>query len=131
MNTGDILKGMLTSAINALRYDATGKRIVGGVDWLARQWAEAHGIECMTIEADWRTHGKAAGPIRNRKQAEEGDALVAIPEGRSKGTRGMIAAMEALKKPVFVKELSHTVLTLPLADDTPELVRAWTDYDGY
>jgi hypothetical protein len=86
------------------RYDTTRRQIVGGVDWLARQWAEAHNIECRTIEADWRTHGRAAGPIRNKKQAAEGDALVAIPEGRSRGTRDMIAAMRVLDKPIFVVE---------------------------
>jgi hypothetical protein len=37
--------------------------------------------------------------------AQMGDALVAIPEGKSKGTRNMILAMRLLGKPIFVKEV--------------------------
>jgi hypothetical protein len=80
-------------------------KIVGGVDWLASQWAKAHGVEVHTEYALWDVHGKSAGPIRNRVMAEMGDVLIAIPEGKSKGTRDMILAMRLLNKPIFVKEV--------------------------
>lgn len=80
-------------------------RIVGGVDWLANQWAKAHGIEVRTEYALWDVHGKMAGPIRNRVMAEMGDALIAIPEGKSRGTRNMILAIRLVDKPIFVKEI--------------------------
>jgi hypothetical protein len=37
--------------------------------------------------------------------AEIGDALVAIPEGKSRGTRNMILAMRLVDKPIFIKEV--------------------------
>lgn len=78
--------------------------IVGGIDYLAQQWAIAHGVPCITINAKWKQYGKAAGPIRNAEMADIGDVLVAVPEGRSIGTRGIIDIMTFLGKPVFVKE---------------------------
>lgn len=76
--------------------------IVGGADWFARQWAERNGIECKTVDAEWGTYGTAAGPIRNRKQARMGDALVALPSRKSRGTRDMIKAMKEVGKEKFI-----------------------------
>jgi len=51
--------------------------------------------------ADWDTHGKAAGPIRNRVMAKEGDALLLIWDGKSRGSNDMRKAMKELWKPVY------------------------------
>ena len=42
------------------------------------------------VVADWGTHGRAAGPIRNKKMAGMADALIAIWDGKSRGTKNMI-----------------------------------------
>lgn len=68
-----------------------------GADQNARRWAEASGVECVTVEADWDKHGKAAGPIRNREMLERfrGDSLlVAFPGG--KGTENCVKTAVAL-----------------------------------
>lgn len=44
-----------------------------------------------THKADWDAHGKAAGPIRNRKMAQEADALLLLWDGKSKGSASMLA----------------------------------------
>ena len=61
-----------------------------GADALARQWAKEHGVECRTYQADWKRHGKAAGPIRNQRMIDEEqpDLCVAFPGGS--GTENMI-----------------------------------------
>lgn len=61
-----------------------------GADKLGKEWAEKKGLPVKTIDADWNTHGRAAGPIRNRKMADYADALVAFWDGESPGTRNMI-----------------------------------------
>lgn len=65
-----------------------------GVDRLASEWAHGQGIEVATFDADWQAHGRAAGPIRNRRMIEEGrpDAVVAFPGGR--GTADMVRQAE-------------------------------------
>src|SRR5690348_12630276 len=60
-----------------------------GVDAFAREWAEARGIKCHTVAADWRGEGLAAGPIRNARMVSWGpDLVIAFPGGR--GTANMV-----------------------------------------
>ena len=41
-----------------------------GADARAREWARYYGVANETFPADWRKHGKAAGPIRNRQMLD-------------------------------------------------------------
>ncbi len=61
-----------------------------GADALGERFAEEHGLPCETHPADWKSHGRAAGPIRNKEMAECSDALIAFWDGKSKGTKSMI-----------------------------------------
>lgn len=73
-----------------------------GVDHSAKAWAMHHRIPHREFPADWNTHGKAAGPIRNKQMAEYADKLVALWDGESRGTLNMIQTMTREGKPVFV-----------------------------
>lgn len=55
-----------------------------GADRLAAEWADLAMREVLRFPADWRTHGRAAGPIRNQQMLDEGqpDLVVAFPGGR-------------------------------------------------
>ena len=79
-----------------------------GIDACGERYAKLNGIEVVTFTPDWNLHGKAAGPIRNRKMAEFADRLIAYWDGRSPGTRNMIETMNALGKPVDVFVVSAT-----------------------
>jgi hypothetical protein len=61
-----------------------------GADALARTWALHHSIPLITEPADWNTHGRKAGPIRNQKMLDmhKPDVVVAFRGG--KGTADMI-----------------------------------------
>jgi len=67
-----------------------------GVDLMGECWAAENGIHVHRFPADWNAHGKAAGPIRNRAMAEHADALIAVWDGVSRGTKNMI--QEARKR---------------------------------
>lgn len=71
-----------------------------GVDNAGEWFAEQYGCILHKMEADWKTHGKAAGPIRNRKMAEHGHSLLLIWDGQSRGSASMKREMEKLGKPV-------------------------------
>jgi hypothetical protein len=59
-----------------------------GADAMARLWAQARSIDCLTVPAKWDLHGRAAGPIRNARMLDYGPLLViAFPGGR--GTENM------------------------------------------
>lgn len=73
-----------------------------GIDKTAEQWAFDWEVDLTVFHANWAKYRNAAGVIRNAKMAEYADALIAIWDGESKGTKHMIETMEALGKPVYV-----------------------------
>jgi hypothetical protein len=72
-----------------------------GADALGERYAKEHGIKLRRMPAEWKKHGKAAGPIRNREMAEVADGLIAFWDGESRGTKNMIE--EAEKRGLKVK----------------------------
>jgi len=85
-----------------LQYHEKGKPIVivqggaTGADFIAKKWAEEHGIPCEEHKADWKRHGRGAGPVRNAKMLGTGiDVVIAFPGGR--GTQDTINKAETLK----------------------------------
>ncbi len=65
-----------------------------GADRMAGYWARRHGHTDMKFRADWQSHGRAAGPIRNQQMLDEGpDMVVAFPGGR--GTADMVRRARA------------------------------------
>lgn len=61
-----------------------------GVDAMGERYARENNIECEVYYAKWKEHGPKAGPMRNAVMAECADALIALWDGKSKGTKNMI-----------------------------------------
>lgn len=61
-----------------------------GADLLGEQYARENNLPVYRYPANWKEYGKTAGYLRNRKMAEEADALVAFWDGKSRGTANMI-----------------------------------------
>ncbi len=63
-----------------------------GVDTLGeRYWRENRDtIKLERYPAEWGIHGLAAGFIRNHEMANNADALLALWDGKSRGTKDMI-----------------------------------------
>jgi hypothetical protein len=64
-----------------------------GVDKLGEAWAKEHSIPIKAFPADWNHQGRAAGIVRNQEMAAYADALIAIWDGESRGTKHMIEYM--------------------------------------
>lgn len=77
-----------------------------GADRLGCKYAIANRLAHKRISADWDTHGKRAGIMRNIEMAEYADALVAFWDQNSKGTAHMIETMRKMGKPVRVVKYS-------------------------
>lgn len=83
-----------------------------GVDAAGEAWAKLHDVPLTLFPADWATHGKAAGPLRNRTMADLAEALILIWTGQpttSPGSANML--QEARKRHLLVHEV--------LASQTP------------
>lgn len=80
--------------LDAMHYEKPISLIIeggaSGADRLGREWAGQNRVDSDTYFADWKTHGKAAGPIRNQRMIDEGkpDLVLAFPGGR--GTADMV-----------------------------------------
>jgi len=68
-----------------------------GADALGERWAREHEIPCKYFIADWKTHGRAAGPIRNEAMAQYADAAVIFWDGHSLGSMNMMVNCEKMK----------------------------------
>jgi hypothetical protein len=53
-----------------------------GADEFGEKWAKINNIPVKIFKADWKTHGRAAGPIRNKQMAEYADAVALFPGGK-------------------------------------------------
>jgi hypothetical protein len=75
-----------------------------GVDTAGENWAAYHGIPVVKFPANWDLYGKQAGYIRNNSMANYAEALIAVWDGKSRGTRHMIsqAAAKGLKTYIWI-----------------------------
>lgn len=67
-----------------------------GADTLAKEWAIARGVTLYPHRADWDTHGKKAGHLRNAAMLNNNPPptyCVAFPGGR--GTADMVSKAKA------------------------------------
>lgn len=84
----------------------TTKLITGGakgIDACAEAFAREHDIELEIIRPDYKKYYPKAAPLmRNKTIVEKADVLVAIWDGKSRGTKYTIDYAEKLGKPVYV-----------------------------
>jgi hypothetical protein len=83
-----------------------------GADRYAGQFASLWDLPFLPFPADWKKHGKSAGPIRNRDMIQNAATLAryghevvvfAFPRGPSPGTRNCVR--EAVRAGLRVVEL--------------------------
>lgn len=72
-----------------------------GADTLADDYGCERGLRIIRYPADWKTHKRAAGPIRNRLMLTEGQphVIVAFPGGN--GTADMVSIGKKAGIPVY------------------------------
>lgn len=99
-------------AIEASGFDVT-ELVSGmcpsGVDYHGLSWADKNGVKIKKFYADWGKHGRAAGPLRNAEMAAYADALVAVWDGESRGTKSMLELMKAKGKPIKLYKVRKMV----------------------
>ena len=95
---------VVLTAIESANFDITTvvSGCARGVDKLGERFADDCGLEIARYPADWDRYKKAAGHIRNAEMARNADALIAIWDGISPGTAGMIDLAHKHKLKVFV-----------------------------
>ena len=88
--------------------------MAAGVDSLAIRYAAEHGLPCDRFPAEWKRWGRSAGYRRNAQMAEHADALIAVWDGKSPGTRHMIE----VAKPAASNLCPESKWRKPMTNDT-------------
>jgi hypothetical protein len=73
-----------------------------GIDTLGEEWAEQNGVMLRRFPANWTDFGKRAGTMRNEKMGDYAQALIAVWDGESPGTRHMIGYARMRRLYVYV-----------------------------
>ena len=81
-----------------------------GVDSLGERYAKENGIKLSYFYADWKGLGKRAGNARNEQMGNYGEALIAVWDGKSPGTKHMINYAKKKKLKVYVKNINEVNL---------------------
>jgi hypothetical protein len=104
----DIPLAALNDAVIMSGFDIT--EVVSGtargIDRTGELWAEWKGVPVARFPANWEKNGKAAGYLRNDAMARYADALVAVWDGKSKGTKHMIDLARKREIEVYVHNAS-------------------------
>lgn len=80
-----------------------------GADAMGASWAERMAIKAVAFPADWKAHGKAAGPIRNQAMLElQPSRVIAFPGGS--GTADMVKRAKKRMPEITVIEIKPDAL---------------------
>lgn len=74
-----------------------------GADTLGRNWAEDNDIPVELYPAEWNKRGKSAGFFRNIQMGDQAEALIALWDGKSKGTAHMIKVAQHRALRIFIQ----------------------------
>lgn len=73
-----------------------------GVDQFGEIVAKELDLYTYRVPANWNLYGKRAGIVRNELMARGADALIAVWDGKSRGTEHMIGLAKKLGLRVYV-----------------------------
>lgn len=83
-----------------------------GGDRVGERYAIANNLPLYKFPADWKQYGKSAGYIRNTEMAENAEALIALWDGFSNGTRNMIEIARRKKFPILVYNYVNQTISI-------------------
>lgn len=97
----------LSSVLKSIKATEIVSGGCSGADKFGERAANHYKLALKVFPADWNTHGKAAGPMRNEEMAKYADACILLPGGR--GTADM--RTRAINHGLTVIEYHTTNLT--------------------
>lgn len=77
-----------------------------GADALAERLAHEYDLPITVIKPDWKQHGRAAGPIRNRTIVDTADLVVAFWNGQSRGTGTTVKYAREKGKTIIIEKVN-------------------------
>lgn len=88
-NNYELLKKTLDKVKKVFKFEVVSGK-ARGADSLGERYARENNLPIAEFPADWDTHGKKAGFLRNADMADYADGCIVFWDGVSKGTQHMI-----------------------------------------
>jgi len=101
-NDYEVLKQVCDTVLKDIKNIEIVSGTARGADSLGEQYSKEKGYKLKQFPADWNTHKKAAGYIRNKQMAEYANMLIAFWDNSSKGTKHMIDLAKGNNLTVFI-----------------------------
>jgi predicted Rossmann fold nucleotide-binding protein DprA/Smf involved in DNA uptake len=98
-NINTILRLIVECKISTITEVVSGG--ASGIDKSAKDFAEEYVGYYKEFPADWKKHGKSAGPRRNQQIAAYSDGLLVIWDGNSRGSKNCKEEFLKLNKPIY------------------------------
>ena len=89
-NNYNLMKNTILQNYNLNEIDYIISGGAQGADYLAEMLASEFNIKIKIFKPDWKTFGRAAGPLRNIDIIKNSDFVVAFWDGKSRGTKNSI-----------------------------------------
>lgn len=86
----NVLFNRVSRILQNITYSEIVSGTARGADTFGEWFAEQCGIRVKRFPAYWDKYGKSAGYIRNKEMADYSTHLIALWDGKSKGTKHMI-----------------------------------------
>lgn len=94
-----------------------------GADSFGEEWAQANGVKIEYFAANWAKYKRAAGPKRNADMADHSQGLIAVWDGKSRGTKNMIE--EASKRGLRILLANTETRKIESTDAKGALANLW------
>lgn len=79
-----------------------------GADTLGEQWAKERGHAIERYPANWDTHGRKAGWLRNNQMADVADAVVVFWNGRKQGSGSWMMIQIAIERDLPLRVVRYS-----------------------
>lgn len=98
-------RGIIGVTLDEYITDDVAEIVTGGavgVDTCAAEYAERMGLRLTVFLPEYKRYGRAAPIVRNKKIVDYADKIIAIWNGKSRGTRSVINYAKKAEKPCVV-----------------------------
>ena len=106
---------ILLSAIDKAPFKVTevvcGKAL--GADTLGELYGHINHLKLYYYKPNWEKYGKRAGMIRNEEMAMNAEALIALWDGQSNGTKNMIQLAKEYNLKTYIYEYNN-IFDIPI-----------------
>lgn len=94
-------KEKVFSALTEINPDTVIQGGANGADSLARDFAKSNNKKLITFHADWKAHGKSAGPIRNGEMLKANPEAIVVAFKGGAGTENCVLQAETLNMKIM------------------------------